>query len=319
MLTRKLSSEGPKVNVRDVEKLKKLRAGSTPLRERLIEDLHFHHFSDGTIAQYLSELLHLAAHYWRSPAALTDDDLRSYFNYLQNDCGYSGSSMGMTHAALTFFYGYSCPMAMPFLRIFRRKRDKKLPVVLSHDEVRLGLLRVADVRYRTCLTLIYSCGLRISEAVRLEVTDIDAKQGLLHIRHGKGGKPRYVPLPDRTLQLLREMWEKHCHPRWLFPAYRINLRLPSKRYGMQNKPVSGGTIALHFKAALRASGCRKPATVHSLRHSYATHLLEEHVPLFTVKEYLGHSSIGSTMLYVHCTSKIRRSGIGSIEELMRDL
>ena len=103
MITRKLSSEGPKVNVRDVEKLKKLRASSTPLRERLIEDLRFHHFSDGTISQYLSELLHLAAHYWRSPAALTDDDLRSYFNYLQNDCGYSGSSMGVTHAALIFF------------------------------------------------------------------------------------------------------------------------------------------------------------------------------------------------------------------------
>lgn len=319
MNSRKLSSRRSKINPREQEILKRLRKSSTPLRKRFEEDLQFHHFSKVTAAVYLEELLRLTAHYWKSPADVTDEDLRTYFNYLQNGCRYSGSSMGITHAALTFFYSRTCSKEMPFLKIFRNRKRKTIPVVLSHEKVKQIINSVADERYRTCLTLIYSCGLRVGEAVKVEVTDIDSERGLIHIRNGKGAKDRLVPLPDNTLRILRKMWRTHQHDRLLFPAYYINLRRTPRRYGAKDKPVSNSTISLHFKAAANASGCRENPTVHSLRHSYSTRLLEENVPLFTVKEYLGHSSINSTMIYTHCTAKIRRAGMPSIEAIMGDL
>lgn len=314
-----LSSRRLKINPKEQEILIRLRQGSSFLRERFIEDLSFHHFKESTSTYYLNELLRLTAHYWKSPAELTDDELRAYFRYLQDGCQYSGSSLGITHAALTFFYGCTCQKDMPFLKIFRNRKNKKLPVILSREEVRRALKCVNDERYRACLTLIYSCGLRISEAVRIQLSDIDSERGLLLIRKGKGGKDRLVPLPTRTLEILRESWNKHRHPEWLFPAYRINTRLNPVRYGAKNRNMSDGVVAVHFKAAIRASGCLKEASAHSLRHAFATHGLEEGVPIFTLKAILGHSDIKSTMVYLHYTSKIRRDGMGSIEKLMRDL
>jgi integrase len=208
---------------------------------------------------------------------------------------------------------------MPFLRIFRAKKDKTLPVILSREEVRKILSQVKDVRYYACLALVYSCGLRAGEAVNMKVGDIDSDQGLIYVRKGKGGKPRAVPLPVRTMDILREMWKTHRHSELLFPAYHINMRLTPSRYGCKDKPFSGTALGRCFSLALSSSSCRKAATVHSFRHAYATHLLEEGIPLFTVKEYLGHGSIKSTLVYTHFTRKIRRDGQGSIEGLMSDL
>ena len=308
-----------KINSLDRNLLARLRNSSSPLRDRYIEDLNIHKFSTCTINKYVDALLRITAHFWKSPEILTDDELRSYFNYLEHGCRYSGATMGIIHAALKFFYNYTLPREMPFLQIYRREKTKKLPVVLSREEVWKILGLVKDVRYRACLTLIYSCGLRCGEAVNVKVGDIDSGQGLLYIRNGKGCKSRAVPLPSKTLKILREMWRTHHHPELLFPAYHLNMRLNPSRYGCKDKPFSASTVGTHFRAALYCSGCRKTATVHSLRHAFATNLLEEGIPLFTVKEYLGHSSINSTMVYTHFTSKIRRDGQGSIENLMNNL
>jgi len=301
------------------EYLKKLRSASTPLRARYVADLRFHRFSEVTEKKYLDAMLRLAAYFHRSPDTLSDEQLREYFDHLENRRHYSNSTLGIAHAALTFFYAHTCPRDMPFLRIFRHRRDKTLPVVLSREEVRAALARVKDVRYHACLALIYSCGLRVGEAVNVEVGDIDAAQGLVYIRDGKGGKPRAVPLPGRTLRILRDMWKTHRHPRLLFPAYRVERKPVYRKHGSQDHPFSIGAPWSHFKKALAASGCRKNATVHSLRHSYATHLLEEGVALFTVKEHLGHSCVSTTMRYTHMTQKLRRDGAGTIEDLMADL
>jgi site-specific recombinase XerD len=302
----------PKISRQDREIIKRLQKSSSPLRERYLADLKFHHFSATTINKYVDALLRVTAHFWKSPEELSDDDLRDYFNYLENGCRYSGATLGIIHAALKFFYDYTLPREMPFLRLYRREKLNKLPVVLSREEVRKILGFVKDLRYRACLTLIYSCGLRCNEAVNVKVGDIDSDQGLLYVRNGKGNKSRAVPLSQRMLEILREMWRTHHHPELLFPAYHINTRLNPSRYGCKDKPFSGSTVGSHFRAALYCSGCRKAATVHSLRHSFATHLLEECIPLFTVKEYLGHSSIKSTLVYTHFTRKIRRDGQGSI-------
>ena len=281
--------------------------------------MKFHRFCDLTVKKYTEEILRLVACTWQSPEVLSDDELRNYFDYLENNRHYSNSVLGIAHAAVKFFYDHTCPRDMAFLKIYRHKKDKTLPVVLSQHEVREALKNVYDFRYRSCLTLIYSCGLRVSEAVNIKVNDIDSAQGLIYIRNGKGGKPRAVPLPDRTLCILRKTWETHRHHELLFPAYFISKRPVYRKYGCQDDPCSNAVLLSHFKQALVSSGCRKDATIHSLRHSYATHLLEEGVPLFTVKEHLGHSSINTTMKYTHLTDKIRHDGNGTIEALMSDL
>jgi site-specific recombinase XerD len=250
---------------------------------------------------------------------LTDDDLRRFFHHLEHELHYSLSTVGITHAALKFFFEHTCPRDMPFLRLFRTRKEKKIPTVLSRSEVRNVLHRVRDVRYRACLTLIYTCGLRISEGINIEIGDIDGQQGLVYIRNGKGGKSRAVPVSDLTLQILRDMWKIHRHPRLLFPSSYSPGKPKSQSGCTGNHPITRNTLRASFRNALAASGCRKKATPHSLRHSFATHLLEEGVPVFTVKEYLGHSCLSSTMKYTHLTRKIRRDGTGAIERLATGL
>jgi len=289
------------------------------LREQYIADLKFHRFSPLTVKKYTEEMLRLVACTWKSPGILSDDELRYHFNYLENNRHYSNSVLGIAYSAVKFFYTHTCPQDMPFLKIYRHRKDKTLPVVLSQHEVREALNNVHDIRYRGCLTLIYSCGLRVNEAVNIKVNDIDSEQGLIYIRHGKGAKPRAVPLPERTLHILRSLWETHRHRELLFPAYFTSKTPVYRKYGCQDNPCSNAVLLIHFKQALSSSGCRKKATIHSLRHSYATHLLEEGISLFAVKEYLGHCSVNTTMQYTHFTKKIRHDGNGTIEALMSNL
>ncbi len=319
MKSKKLHRRRPKLKLKERERLRELQLSSTPLRERYIADLRLHRFSEATVKNYLNEMLRLTACTCKSPAILSDEELRNYFDYLENKLHYSHSILGIAFSASNFFYTHTCPRDMPFLRIFRHRRDKTLPIVLSREEVRKALAKVEDIRYHACLALIYSCGLRGSEGTNVKIGDIDAPQGLLYIRKGKGGKPRSVPLAERTLQILRNMWQTHRHPQLLFPAYRFVRNPVYRRYGCQDRPFTAGALHPHFKNALAASGCYKDPSVHSLRHSFATHLLEEGIPLFTVKEYLGHANISSTMKYTHMTHKIRRDGAGTLEALMSDL
>jgi site-specific recombinase XerD len=171
------------------------------------------------------------------------------------------------------------------------------------------------LRYRTCLTTIYSCGLRLQEGTRLQVSDIDSARSLIHVHHGKGGKDRYVPLPDSTLELLRQYWKTHGNPVWIFPA--------SGRGGIHRstaqRPTPLSNVQDAFRLALHQSGISKKASVHTLRHSYATHLLEAGVNLRLIQEYLGHNSPQTTALYTHLTSKAQEMATQLIHRLMEGL
>jgi site-specific recombinase XerD len=152
-------------------------------------------------------------------------------------------------------------------------------------------------RYRVCLSTIYACGLRVQEGVHLQVRDIDSDRMQVHVRHGKGAKDRYVPLPESTLKMLRQYWCTHRHALWLFPARTRAGVSPSTA----TTPMSVSGVQKTFKAALQESGVQKPATVHTLRHSYATHLLEAGVNLRLIQAYLGHNSPQTTAIYTHVT------------------
>ncbi len=203
----------------------------------------------------------------------------------------------------------------PALDLIRFPPEKTLPVVLSVDEVGRVLSRVRLPKYRVCLTTIYSCGLRILEGVTLKTENVDGERKQLHIRNAKGGKDRRVPLPERTLEMLRDYWSTHRHPHYVFPAKTPQGISPS----ISNKPMNASSVRRALLAALEESGVQKHATVHTLRHSYATHLLEAGVNLRVIQSYLGHSSIQSTLVYTHLTQKAQSPAVEAINAILKDL
>jgi integrase len=201
------------------------------------------------------------------------------------------------------------------VELVRAQPQVKLPVVLSASEVRRLLAAVTALDHRVCLTTIYSCGLRLGEGLRLEVRDIDSERMLLHIRGGKGNRDRYVPLPERTLLLLREQWKSHRHPRLLFPAKGHS----GQGAKTATEPMCRSTLQRAFRLALHASGVRKAAHVHTLRHSYATNLLEQGENLRQIQVNLGHKSPLATVVYTHLTSLCKTQHQQRLDNFMRDL
>ena len=287
----------------------------TALRERMIEDLQLHGFAEKTQEAYLRVVRQLAAHCKKPPDQITEDELRGYFLYLKNEKGVSQSTMRVALSGIKFFYLNTLQKEWPALDLIRIPPERKLPVVLSVDEVRRVLSKILRPKYRVCLTTIYSCGLRLREGITLETGDIDGERRQIQIRKAKGGKDRYVPLPEKTLDMLRAFWSVHRHPTLIFPA-RAPLDISPDA---PSKTISSSSVRRAFQAALQESGIQKHATVHTLRHSYATHLLEAGINLRVIQFCLGHSSIQSTLIYTHLTQKAQSPAVEAINDILNDL
>lgn len=288
----------------------------TPLRQRMLEDLQLHGMSERTQECYIRAVRQLAKHYHKSPDRVTEEELRQYFLWMKNVKHYSRAATTIALCGIKFFFRQTLQQDWTSLKFVRPPRDKKLPTVLSQQEVRDLLHRVRLLRYRVCLTTIYCCGLRLGEGTHLQVRDIDSARGLVHVRHGKGGQDRYVPMPQRTVELLREFWKTHRNPVWLFPACG---RGHDPRMASATRPFPRTSLQIVFRQALLETGIAKPASIHTLRHSYATHLLESGVDLRTIKEYLGHRSANTTVLYTHLTDKVQSQARHTLDQLMQDL
>lgn len=267
------------------------------LRQRMIEDLQLRGLAVRTQESYVQAVRQLAAHYHKSPDQITEEELRQYFLYLKNVKQVARSTHTIALCGIKFFYEHTLERAWHTLDFVRPAREKKLPVVLSMSEVGRILSCIHYLRYRVCLTTIYACGLRLQEGVGLQVKEIDGQRQMLHIHQGKGGKDRYVPLPQASLEMLRHYWLTHRNPLWLFPSLHTCL---SPQQASQAMDVTG--VQKAFRAALRTSGVNKEATVHTLRHSYATHLMEAGVHLRVIQSYLGHTSPATTAIYTHLTA-----------------
>jgi site-specific recombinase XerD len=282
----------------------------------MIEDLRLRGYSPRTEEAYVHAAKQLAAHYRLSPELITEAQLRDYFLYLTNEKKLAPASFTIALCGIKFLFERTLQREWKLLDLVRPRREKKLPVVLSHEEVTPILHCVRLPVYRVCLTTIYACGLRLSEGARLEVPDVDSSRMVLHI-HGKGGQDRYVPLPVKTLERLREHWRTHRSPRWLFPA---PVRRGTRYFVPEGAgPVSRSSLQSAFVRALRASGVTKRAHVHTLRHSYATHLLEDRTDSRTIQVYLGHRSLRTTQIYTHLTQQIHASARDPINRLMDGL
>jgi integrase/recombinase XerD len=278
----------------------------TPLRQRMIEDLRIRNYSPHTVQVYIRQVARFAKHFGCSPERLGPEEVRRYQLYLR-ERNVSWSLYNQAVSSLRFFYTVTVKQPLGVERLPYAKRPKRLPCVLSAQEVVQFLMAVKVVRNRIALATSYASGLRVSELVALRVEDIDSARMLIHVREGKGQKARMVPLSEALLGLLREYWRAH-RPRggWLFAS-------PGK-----DKPINVHTIQNACRDARRAAGLKKPVTVHTMRHSFATHLLEAGTDIRTVQALLGHSTLSTTVIYTHVQRRLvsaTRSPLDLIAEL----
>lgn len=283
----------------------------TPLRQRYIEDMQLRGFAETTQQVYVNAVRRLAEYYGKSPDKITNEQLRDYFLYLINDKQISRGSYKVAISSIKFLYEQTLQRSWSTLELVRAPKEKKQPVVLSREEVQRILGCLTSEHQSVCLTTIYSCGLRTREGVSLQVENIDSTRMVVHVRHGKGGKDRYVLLPEQTLRLLRAYWLKHRHPVWLFPS-----RVEGPNLAQATKPMSPFGVLKAFHLARKASGVTKKATIRTLRHSYATHLLEAGVNLRLIQTYLGHTYLSTTAGYTHLTPSIEAPASAAINGLV---
>ena len=287
----------------------------TELRKRMIESLQLRGLSERTQEAYVRAVRQLAEHYRKSPDLISEEELRQYFLYIKNVKKYSRPTTTIALCGIKFFVEWTLGRKWNVFKLVRPPHEKKLPTNLSVEEVRSILAQIRLPRYRVCLSTIYSCGLRLQEGTHIGVQDIDSARGVLHVRHGKGGKDRYVPLPERTIELLREYWKTHRNPVWMFPSEgRDHIELKKA-----TEPMHKSSVQDAFRAALKETKINKRASVHTLRHSWATHLLEAGVNLRLIQEYLDHSSPQTTSIYTHLTARAEDLGRQAINRIMSEL
>jgi len=277
------------------------------LRRRMIHDMQLHGFAEKTQESYVGAVKGLAKFYRRSPDQLSEEEIRDFFLHLINVRGAAQSTVTIYLCGIKFFFEKTLGKQWGIFKLVRPKKRMKLPVVLTLDEVRHLISLVRNPVAGMALRMIYSCGLRLSEGIHLQVADIDSKRMVVRVRAGKGGKDRDVPLPEKTLQHLRAYWVILRPRPWLFPA----------RSGTE--PLSDTSLQKTFKAALRQSGITKNASIHTLRHSFATSLLEKGIDLRLIQETLGHKSPQTTTIYTHLTQKTVARLHATINELMSEL
>jgi site-specific recombinase XerD len=241
--------------------------------------------------------------------------MRNFFLYLTNEKQLSRSSVNQALCSLKFFTEQVLDREWEHYHIPFARKEKKLPVVLSQEEVHRILAQVRREPHRTCLSLLYGCGLRLKEGVTMQVGDIDSSRMMVHVRRGKGAKDRYVPLAESTLTQLRTFWATHRHPIWLFPAPPVR----DQRWADVTRPIHESTVQKAMRQAVRSSGVHKKATPHTLRHSWATHLLEVGVNLRLIQQWLGHSSLSTTLKYTHLTRAAETVAGEAINRLMAPL
>lgn len=285
----------------------------TPLRQRMIEAMQLRGLAERTQESYLGAVQQLALHYGTSPDLLTEEQLRQYFLFLRNEKRLAPNTTNVALNGIKFFYVYTLRRPWPLRDLLRPPIPKKLPVVLALEEVWRIVDHVRRPDYRVCLSVIYACGLRLLEGVRLQVSQIDSARMQLLIRGGKGNKDRAVPLPLRTLTLLRAHWRIRRNPVWLFPGTAAR--------GEQHAsvPMNESGLQKAFRHAVQAAGVNKPATIHSLRHSWATHLLESGVSVRVLQLWMGHSSPTTTAIYTHLTQHAEQTAATALERLTAGL
>jgi site-specific recombinase XerD len=263
----------------------------TPLRRRMIDDMTVRNLSPATQQSYVYAVAKFSRYFGQSPDRLGVEEVRAYQVHLAG-CGWSWSHLNQVSCALRFFFGVTLGRKDVVDRIVSAKEPKKLPIVLSAEEVVRFLQAVPGLRSRAALTTAYGGGLRVSEVAALTIHDIDSSRMVIRVSNGKGGKDRYVMLSPPLLAILRAYWRLSKPAHWLFPGRE------------HDRPISTSMLQAACRRAAREAELDKPVTVHTLRHSFATHLLEAGTDIRIIQVLLGHSRLTSTAIYTRVATNV---------------
>lgn len=280
----------------------------TPLRKRMIEDMQLRNLHPHTQANYVHHVLGFAKFFGLSPEVLDLEAIRQYQLYLLNERKLSPETINQCISAIKFLYLTTLEMPWTDEYFPRIRRAHKLPVVLSQEEVLAFFDHIPSLKYRAALMLCYGAGLRISEALALRVSDIDSKRGLLRIEQGKGAKDRYAMLSPRLLDVLRRYYRTTRPPLatrndYLFPSWR------------KDRHLSTTSLSLACREAAARAGISRRVTVHTLRHSFATHLLENGAEMRVIQVLLGHSRIDTTARYASVSPRVVAATVSPLDKL----
>ena len=281
--------------------------------ERMLSDLVVAGLAERTQEAYLRAVRQLSRFYdGCCPSELSEQQVKDYLLWMRAEKRAAPGTLKIAIGGLRFFYRQTCPHDWTVLDKFRIPQERRLPTVLTTGEVRRIMSAFRRERFRAYFWTVYSCGLRLNEALSLQVGDVDSQRMRLHVHRGKGAKDRLVPLPESTVGVLREYWKTHRHPTLLFPktTYQGNA-VTGTRQTMHESTVQGALrrVVIELKFTRNIS-------VHCLRHSYATHLLEAGVNLRLLQQYLGHSSLKTTARYLHLTSCGQQDAAAKINAVM---
>ena len=276
--------------------------GLSPLRRRMIDDMTIRNLSPATQRSYLHAVAKFSRHFGRAPDTLGLGEVRDFQVHLVAK-GVSWGALNQTVCALRFFYGVTLGEATVPERIPYARTPRKLPVILSADEVVRFLEAVSSLKSRAALTTAYAAGLRASEVAGLMIADIDSARGVIRVRHGKGAKDRDVMLSTQLLGILRAYWRLARPQRFLFPGRD------------EDRPISPTVLHAACRSAVEAAGLSKRVTLHTLRHSFATHLLENGADIRIIQALLGHANLSSTARYTHVAAHIIRATPSPLDRL----
>lgn len=283
----------------------------------LKEEAQLRALSEVSYRTYFYRLRRFYLYFKKPLSEISLTEIREYFLYLINVKKVGREAVRNTRYAIRFYYvnclGYT-DYNLDFVKI---KINRKIPVIISRKEVRLLLSKVQVNDYRLCLQLIYACGLRIGEAVRIKICDIDGERKILTIRNGKGAKDRTVPIPETVLIKLRRYWKTHQNKELLFPIRKSKILKFDRSKTTDN--IAKRTVQSAMRLALKDSGINKRVTPHTLRHCYATHLLEAGAHIKAISKFLGHRSLHPTMIYLHLTNNSEIHSYNVINNIMSDL
>ncbi|HSR85339.1 MAG TPA: site-specific integrase [Streptosporangiaceae bacterium] len=279
------------------------------LRERLIEDMTVRGFTDKTRKDYVRTVAGFADFLERSPSTATAEDIRR-FQIHQSECGMNAPAMNSTVAALRFFFNHTADRPDLARKLIRFRYPRKLPVVLSPDEAARLIAATTCLKHRAALSVAYGAGLRVAEVAALKVSDIDSQRMMIRVERGKGGRYRHAMLSPSLLALLRAWWQEGRHQGvmrpggWLFPGQD-----PAK-------PISTRQLSRVVEAAAAAAELTKHVSPHTLRHSFATHLLEDGVDIRVIQVLLGHAKLDNTALYARVATKTVRTVTSPLDKIM---
>jgi len=275
----------------------------TPLRQRMLEDLQIRHYSPTTIRIYLRAVAEFAEHFGRGPDRLSAEHIRHYQLFLMKEKQVSLSTYIQVVCALRFFYTHTLNRKITIEKIPFPRRARKLPHILSREEVKALLEAPRTLRHRVLVATLYGAGLRVSEAIHLKVADIDPRRSVLWVRQGKGRKDRQTLLSAKLLELLRTYWRAERPAEWLFPN------------SAGTRPISPKAVFLACRRAGHAAIISQPVHPHLLRHAFATHLLESGTNLRTIQILLGHANLETTARYLQVADLAVRSTPSPLDSL----